>query len=84
MIPNTGMASTIVIKTKLSGITSRLRRSKVRQTRHPDMRRMNTGCNAAFYPEAKDRGKNAGDSAEVFGSGTLPSTAGRSRDVLSL
>jgi len=77
MIPTTGMASTIVIKTKLSGITSRLRRSIVRQTRHPNARRMNTGCNAAFYPEAKDRGKNADDSAEVFGSGTLPSTAGR-------
>lgn len=78
MIPSTGMASTIVIRTKLSGITSRLRRSKIRQTRNPNTRRKDTGCNAAFYPEVKDRGKNAGYAGEVFGFGTLSPIAGRS------
>lgn len=38
---------------------------------------MNTGCNAAFYPEAKDRGKNTGNAGEVSGFDTLPSKGGR-------
>ena len=84
MIPITGMASTIVIRTKLSGITSGLRRSKIRQTRDPNARRTDTGCNAAFYPEAADRGKNKGKAGEVSGFGTLPSTAGRSISTVML
>ncbi len=75
--PTTGMASTIVIKTKLSGITFSLRRSRVRQTRRPNERRVNTGCNAAFYPEAEDRGKNVRHPVEVSGSGTPSSTGER-------
>jgi len=84
MIPTTGMASTIVIKTKLSGITSRLRRSKVRRPRHPNARRMNTGCNAAFYPEATDRGKNMGNAAQVSGFDTLPFKGGHSTIAILL
>ncbi|MCK5482351.1 MAG: hypothetical protein KAJ13_01565, partial [Gemmatimonadetes bacterium] len=45
---------------------------------------MNTGCNAAFYPEAEDRGKNALHPVEVFGSGTPPSTGGRKMKDKSL
>lgn len=84
MIPITGMASTSVIRTKLSGITSRLRRSKIRQTRNPNARRKDTGCNAAFYREAKDRGKNTDWAGEVSGFGTLPSIAGRPLHHVSL
>lgn len=78
--PTTGMASTTVIRMKLSGITSRLRRSKVLQIRDPDARRTDTGRNAAFYPEGKDRGKNACRSGEVFGFDTPSSTGERSTE----
>jgi hypothetical protein len=44
---------------------------------------VNAGCNAAFYPEAKDRGKNKGGGTEVSGFGTLTSKGGRSMsDIL--
>ena len=45
--------------------------------RRPNARRMNTGCNGAFYPKAKDRGKNRGNAAQVSGFDTLPSKGGR-------
>lgn len=84
MIPITGMASTMIIRTKLSGITSWLRRSKIRQARNPNARRKDTGCYAAFYPEAKDRGKKTGNTGEVSGFGTPSSKAGRSISIILL
>lgn len=56
-MPTTGMASTRVIRTKLSGITSI---STDRMFERPDCRPPHapgTSPDAASYPEAADRGK---------------------------
>ena len=74
--PTTGMARTIVIRTKLSGITSSSTNRKFdRPGRRAGVRRGE--AYAAFYRAATDRGKNVRGRPAVFGFGTPSSKAGQ-------
>lgn len=78
-IPTTGMASTSVIRTKLSGITYGSTESDSGPGPGRWRQALGHTVDAAFYPVASERGKNGSRAAEVSGFGTPPATCERSR-----